>query len=225
MSQFLQLLGTFASIISVPLAIIFYLKTKDGKYEKIRKELGNLFTSYIGAGNSLSTFHLSSVINAKLRENNLKSGRITIKSVIEDLVIEIISNPLLNKGDKATILNNLEQLMFDAYSENLIEKKNLPPKDSDDKAEQHNKNAKKKNLVKRIFLHKSKGSVANINLITLFVSIVSIILTLLISSGQVTEIFEVIDLTNTSSQILAGIITLIISVLSTYLIDRINTKE
>lgn len=49
MSQFLQLLGTFASIISVPLAIIFYFKTKDGKYEKIRKELVNLFTSYIGS--------------------------------------------------------------------------------------------------------------------------------------------------------------------------------
>lgn len=225
MSQFLQLLGTFASIISVPLAIIFYFKTKNGKYEKIRKELVNLFTSYIGAGNSLSTFHLSSVINAKLRENNLKLGRITIKSVIEDLVIEIISNPLLNKGDKAAILNNLEMLMSDAYNEKLIEEKNLSPKDLDDKAEPHNKYAKKKINIERIILHKSKGSVENINLITLWVGIVASVLAFLISSGQVTEIFEVIDLTNTGSQILVGIISLILAALATYLIDNINIKK
>lgn len=225
MSQFLQLLGTFASIISVPLAIILYFKTKDGKYEKIRKELVNLFTSYIGAGNSLSTFHLSSVINAKLRENNLKIGHITIKSIIEDLVMEIISNPLLNKEDKAAILNNIEMLMPGDCSEKLIEEKDLSPKDSDDKVEQHNKNAKKKINVERIILHKSKGSVENINLITLLVGIVASVLAFLISSGQVTEIFEVIDLTNTSSQILAGIITLIISTLASYLIENINIKK
>ena len=40
----------------------------DGKYEKVRKELINLFSNYIGSGNKLTYFYLSSVINAKVRE-------------------------------------------------------------------------------------------------------------------------------------------------------------
>ena len=67
MNQLLQWIGTFASIISVPLAIYFYFKTMDGKYEKVRKELIDLFSNYIGSGNKLTYFYLSSVINAKVR--------------------------------------------------------------------------------------------------------------------------------------------------------------
>lgn len=100
MSQLLQWIGTFASIISGPLAIFFYYKTIDGKYEKVKKELVSLFSSYIGTGNKLSLFYLSSVINTKLRENNLKIGSITTISVVEDLITAIISNPLLANDAK-----------------------------------------------------------------------------------------------------------------------------
>ena len=51
---------------SVPLAIFFYYKTIDGKYEKVKKDLISLFSRYIGTGNKLSLFYISSVINAKL---------------------------------------------------------------------------------------------------------------------------------------------------------------
>ena len=114
MSQILQWIGTFASIISVPLAIFFYYKTIDGKYEKVKKELVSLFSSYIGTGNKLSLFYLSSVINAKLRENNLKAGSITTISIIEDLIVAIISNPLLANDAKKSILSDLEMLVYPA---------------------------------------------------------------------------------------------------------------
>lgn len=60
----------------------------------------SLFSRYIGTGNKLSLFYISSVINAKLRENNLKIDCITTNSIIEDLIVEIISNPLLNNEAK-----------------------------------------------------------------------------------------------------------------------------
>ena len=96
---------------SVPLAIFFYYKTIDGKYEKVKKDLISLFSRYIGTGNKLSLFYISSVINAKLRENNLKIDCITTNSIIEDLIVEIISNPLLNNEAKKSILYDLETLI------------------------------------------------------------------------------------------------------------------
>ena len=81
---------------SVPLAIFFYYKTIDGKYEKVKKDLISLFSRYIGTGNKLSLFYISSVINAKLRENNLKIDCITTNSIIEDLIVEVLSNEELD---------------------------------------------------------------------------------------------------------------------------------
>ena len=202
MSQLLQWIGTFASIISVPLAIYFYYKTVDGKYEKIRKELINLFSSYIGTGNKLSLFYLSSVINAKLRENNLKAGCITTISIIEDLIVEIISNPLLANDTKKSILFDLEMLIHpnvtipDGKLAGGVENENADKKDNDERRRKFAEALRKGESIivemdidKEQTLTKEKSS-----LIITLVSIVATILSSLVSTGQVTEIFKIVDL-------------------------------
>lgn len=233
MSQLLQWIGTFASIISVPLAIFFYCKTIDGKYEKVKKELVSLFSTYIGTGNKLSLFYISSVINAKLRENNLKTGCITTESIIEDLIVEIISNPLLGNEAKKSILYDLETLIHPVITVpdvKLAGGGNLSDENANDIAERRRKIAEALRNGEPVVIEtgkeKSKVQPKNkIEIITGWVSIVAAILSFLISTGQVTEIFKVIDLTNTVSQILMGVVTSIIATVVLYFVEKVRRKN
>ncbi len=233
MSQLLQWIGTFASIISVPLAVFFYYKTIDGKYEKVKKDLISLFSSYIGTGNKLSLFYISSVINAKLRENNLKVGCITTNSIIEDLIVEIISNPLLNNAAKKSILYDLETLINPVASVpdgKLAGGKTLSNEELNDIAEQRRKNVEVLKNGEPIVVEtrKEKGKMQTdkkIQIITGWVSIMAVILSFLISTGQVTEIFKIIDLTNTVSQIMVGVIASVMASLVMFLIEKVRKKK
>lgn len=234
MSQLLQWIGTFASIISVPLAVFFYYKTIDGKYEKVKKELINLFSSYIGTGNKLSLFYIASVINSKLRENNLKAGCITTNSIIEDLIAEIISNPLLNNEAKKSILYDLETLINPVVTVpdgKLAGGKTVSNEDlNNTTAERRRKIAEALRSDEPVVVEtrKEKGKMQldkKIQIITGWVSIIAAILSFLISTGQVTEIFKIIDLTNTVSQILIGIVASIMAALVMFLIEKIRRKK
>ena len=211
MNQLLQWIGTFASIISVPLAIYFYFKTMDGKYEKVRKELISLFSNYIGSGNKLTYFYLSSVINAKIRENNIKSGYITEESIIEDLIVEIISNVLLSNDAKNSILANLEGIISEKDFENMTEKR-----------EQLIESLKKSEAV----IYKIKKLSENtISTIFSCVSVAAFVLSSAISSGEITEIFSAIDLTRPIIQVLLGIVlTIIVGVIFSF-IEKIFRKK
>lgn len=233
MSQFLQWIGTFASIISVPLAIFFYYKTIDGKYERVKKDLISLFSSYIGTGNKLSLFYISSAINAKLRENNMKEGCITTNSIIEDLIVEIISNSLLNNEAKKSILYDLETLLNPVVSVSdgkLASGNGLSEKELNDTAERRRKIAEalKNGEPVVVETRKEKGKMQSdkkIQIITEWVSIMAAILSFLISTGQVTEIFKIIDLTNTISQILVGVVASVIAALVMVLIEKVRRKK
>lgn len=204
MNQLLQWIGTFASIISVPLAIYFYFKTMDGKYEKARKELISLFSNYIGSGNKLTYFYLSSVINAKIRENNIKSGYITEKSIIEDLIVEIISNALLSNDAKNSILANLEGIISEKEFENMTENQ-----------EQLMESLKKS---EGVICKVKKLSENTISTIISCVSVAAFILSSAISSGEITEIFSTIDLTRPFIQMLLGIVvTIIVGVIFSFI--------
>lgn len=233
MSQLLQWIGTFASIISVPLAVFFYYKTIDGKHEKVRKDLISLFSSYIGTGNNLSLFYISSVINAKLRENNLKAGCITTNSIIEDLIVEIISNPLLNNAAKKSILYDLENLINPVISVpdgKLAGGEALSNEELNDTAERRRKIANSLKINEHIVV-KTKKEMGRmqlddkIQIIIGWVSIMAAILSFLISTGKVTQIFKIIDLTNTVSQILAGVIASIMASLVMFLIEKVRRNK
>lgn len=238
MSQILQWIGTFASIISVPLAIFFYYKTIDGKYEKVKKELVSLFSSYIGTGNKLSLFYLSSVISAKLRENNLKAGSITTISIIEDLIVAIISNPLLANDAKKSILSDLEMLVYPAVKvpdgklAGGLESIDVSTEDKNDADERRKKLAealrKGDPVTIEIEMNKNKEQTPTIQKLSKIIGVVSAlatILSFLISTGQVTDFFEIVDLTNTGTQILTGIIASIIAALVLALLEKIRKKK
>lgn len=230
MSQLLQWVGTFASIISVPLAIYFYVKSMDGKYKKVRKELLSLFSSYIGTGNKLTCFYLKSVINAKIRENNIKSEYITEIMIVEDLIVEIISNPLLSNDAKNSILCDLETLIYPTLSVSdakLAGEQDTAGEDTNSPVVEHRENlAEALKSSDSVTINESNKNRKNsysqiVSEIVALVSVVAGILSVLISTEQVTEIFSVIDLTNPVIQILAGIIISVVSSSILYFFTKI----
>ena len=230
MNQLFQWIGTFASIISVPLAIYFYFKTMDGKYEKVRKELLALFSNYIGAGNKLTHFYLSSVINAKLREKNIKAVHITEESIVEDLIVEIISNPLLSNDAKNGILSDLETLVNSIQVPNgkLAGKSEALDQSETDVISERRKQLAEALRKGEATTSKGKREIQYekiSSIVIAWMSIIATILSFLISTEQVTEIFSIIDLTNTVTQIFIGAIASILASLIVVIIQRITKRK
>lgn len=112
MINLLSIIGTFASILSLPLAVYFYLKTKDDKYNKVKSEIVSIILNHMGAGNDVSTSNVNSIIHTKLIEANLKSNKISRHEIIDAVETEIISNPLLSKELKKELLKSADQLYY-----------------------------------------------------------------------------------------------------------------
>ncbi len=112
MNDFFQIIGSIASLISVPLAIYLYLKSREAKFDRLKKDIVRTLSYQIGDERTLTTFEIKTVINSKLRENRIKIDSISVSEVIEDLVTETISSPLINKDRKTDILLNLKKIYF-----------------------------------------------------------------------------------------------------------------
>lgn len=106
----LQIFGYLASIAAIPLAVYLYLRNREVKFPKVRQEIREILSYQIGEGRNLSTFKVQSVIDSKLREHKFRSDVISSNEVIEDLVAETITNPMLEKERKVTIINNLQNI-------------------------------------------------------------------------------------------------------------------
>jgi hypothetical protein len=109
MNEFLQVIGSIASIGGIPLAIYLYLRSREAKFIKLRSDIVKILSYQIGEGRSLSVFEIKAVIDSKVREANGKPGIIEADEIIEDLVSETISSPLLNSDRKNEILKNLRE--------------------------------------------------------------------------------------------------------------------
>ncbi|GLU57245.1 hypothetical protein Dfri01_67060 [Dyadobacter frigoris] len=110
MNDFFSIIGSIASLISIPLAIYLYLKSKEAKFDKLKKDISRVLSYQIGDERQLSTFEIKTVISSKLRENRINTDAISVSEVIEDLVSETISSPLISKERKTQILDNLKRL-------------------------------------------------------------------------------------------------------------------
>ena len=115
---------SIASIGSIPLAIYIYIKTKEVSFEKVKREVVRILLYQFGENRELTTFELQTVINSKLRENRLKDGAIVIVEIVEDLVAETISNPLIDNKKKELILENLRGLYYKSNLFEVVEKLN-----------------------------------------------------------------------------------------------------
>ncbi len=110
MNDFLQLIGSLASIVGVPLAIYLYLKGQVLKYAEVRRDIVKRLSHQIGEGRSIGLFELNAIIDSLVRENRLRSGTISPNSVIEDLIAETVSSPLLDSAKKETLIKDLSEV-------------------------------------------------------------------------------------------------------------------
>ncbi|MBB1480256.1 hypothetical protein H5186_12345 [Pseudoalteromonas sp. SG41-2] len=110
MNDFLQLIGSLASIVGVPLAIYLYLKGQVQKYANVRRDIVKRLSHQIGEGRSIGLFELNAIIDSLVRENRLRSGTISPNSVIEDLIAETVSSPLLDSAKKESLIKELSEV-------------------------------------------------------------------------------------------------------------------
>jgi len=110
MNEMLQIIGSIASIVSIPLAIYLFLKSRVQKYIDIRRDIVNRLSFQIGEGRKLTLFEIQSVIESRVRENRIKPNVIRPDEIIEDLVTITINSPLLESSRKGEIVSSLSEL-------------------------------------------------------------------------------------------------------------------
>jgi uncharacterized membrane protein YidH (DUF202 family) len=110
MEQVLTILGTIASLGGIPLSIYLYLKSKEAKFDKIKKEIVRTLSYQIGEEREITAFEIQTVINSKLRENRFKTNSVNIDEIVEDLVSETMSSPMIDRNRKKIILDNLKNI-------------------------------------------------------------------------------------------------------------------
>lgn len=128
MNSFFQNIASFASIIAIPLAIFIFLRQREEKFIKVRQDITNTLIYLIGEGTSISFFEIHAVTNGKLRANKQSPNSITANEVIEDVICEIISNPLLDTNRKQKVLDNLNRIYNEEHS--VVSAKNEAKMDS-----------------------------------------------------------------------------------------------
>lgn len=76
----------------------------------MRREIVKRLLYQIGEGRTVGLFELRAVIDSLVRENRLRSGSITTNSIIEDLIAETVSSPLLESSRKETLVTELSEV-------------------------------------------------------------------------------------------------------------------
>jgi hypothetical protein len=112
MNDFFSLIGTLASIGSIPLSIYLYLKSREDKFDRIKREIVKILSHQIGDRRVLTTFEIQTVINSITRGHRVDNLRISVDQIIEDLVAETIANPLLDKDIKEKIIAELKNIYY-----------------------------------------------------------------------------------------------------------------
>ena len=104
MNSIFNFIGTFASILSIPLAIYFYLKSSDARQNRIRLDIIRSISYRIGEGAALDKSEVSAVFNSKLREYNVRKPYFSETTILEDIIADAVSNPFLESSKKTQII-------------------------------------------------------------------------------------------------------------------------
>lgn len=110
MNDLISIIGTIASVGSIPLAIYLFIKSKENAFDKVKRDIVRILSHQIGSGRQLTTFEIQAVINSKLRDNKINPDNISVDEIIEDLIAEVISNPLIDNDKKEFYLNNFKTI-------------------------------------------------------------------------------------------------------------------
>ena len=108
----LNTIASFASIISIPLSIYLYLKTKNISCDKAKNDILKTLWYRLSNNNNLTQAELKAVYKSKLREHKIRHPNFTINDLIDDLSSEIMSNPFVNINNINIIINNLSDLYY-----------------------------------------------------------------------------------------------------------------
>ena len=110
MNDVLQIIGSVASILGVPLAFYLFLKGQAQKYANVRREIVKRISHQVGEGRKVGLFELSAIIDSLVRESKLRKGSISVNSVVEDLIAETVSSPLLESARKEQLIQELSDV-------------------------------------------------------------------------------------------------------------------
>ncbi len=78
MNELFTITGSIASIGSIPLAIYLFIKLRESRFDKIKREIVRILSYQIGENRDLRIFEIETVINSKIRENRIKPNSISI---------------------------------------------------------------------------------------------------------------------------------------------------
>ncbi len=109
MNEFIQVVGNFASIFSVPLAIILYVMASDEKQKRVCKEIVRSLSYRYGEEVTLTRNEVLAVYNSKLREHKIRRARFSVSEVLEDIVAEVVTSPFLLSDNKTRIIEIITQ--------------------------------------------------------------------------------------------------------------------
>ena len=130
MNEFLQIIGSVASIASIPLAVFLYLRQREAKYRRLRSEISRTLSYKIGEDSDITLFELESVIEAKSREYGTNSITISPDGIVENLVSETISNPMLDSDRKKKVVDNLHNIHTASVCYRILNDYSAPISDS-----------------------------------------------------------------------------------------------
>jgi hypothetical protein len=116
MNSLLQLLGSIASLLSIPLAIYLFLRSREAQLRRVREDITRSLSYQIGEARPLSDFEIQSVIDSHARASKIKKDRILADEIVEDLVAETIRNPMIPSSRKQEVIDNLSKV----HTRNLL---------------------------------------------------------------------------------------------------------
>lgn len=108
----LNALGSIASIGAIPLSIYLYLRAQEEKLASSRRDVLRTLSYQLGEGRSVTLFEIEAVTESVLRTRRLRVAAISPVEVLNDLVTETISNPMISGERKETILFELERALL-----------------------------------------------------------------------------------------------------------------
>jgi hypothetical protein len=110
MNELLQLLGSVASLLSIPLAIYLFLRSREAQLRRVREEIVRSLSYQIGDGRALSQFEIQAVIDSHARVNRIRKGKILSDEIVEDLVADTIRNPMIASSRKQEVIDDLHKV-------------------------------------------------------------------------------------------------------------------
>lgn len=108
---FVTILGTLASVFAIPLAIYFYIKENDNKKDRVRRDIIKILLLQLNETNTISKTEIISVCHSKCRENKISRDSYRFSEISEDLLSEVISNPLIKRENRSVYIKDLQSII------------------------------------------------------------------------------------------------------------------